>query len=52
MARETDEAAAEQKRLWYVAATRAQDRLVLSGFSDSTKLKESTAATTLAAAWA
>ena len=44
VARETDEAAAEQKRLWYVAATRAQDRLVLSGFSDSTKLKESTAA--------
>jgi len=31
---EADEAAAEQKRLWYVAATRAQDRLILSGFSD------------------
>lgn len=47
---ETDEAAAESKRLWYVAATRAQNRLILSGFSDSTKLKESTAAAMLGAA--
>ncbi len=47
---ETDEAAAESKRLWYVAATRAQNRLILSGFSDSSKLKETTAAAMLGAA--
>ena len=44
LAREGDEAAAEHKRLWYVAATRARDRLILSGFSDSTRLKEGCAA--------
>jgi ATP-dependent helicase/nuclease subunit A len=32
---ERREAAAEAKRLWYVAATRAQDRLILSGFTDA-----------------
>ncbi|MEO7476242.1 MAG: 3'-5' exonuclease, partial [Gemmatimonadales bacterium] len=47
---ETDEATAEAKRLWYVAATRARDRLILSGFSDGTKVKETTAAATLSAA--
>jgi ATP-dependent helicase/nuclease subunit A len=47
---ETEEAAAESKRLWYVAATRARDRLILSGFSDSSKLKEATPAATLAQA--
>jgi ATP-dependent helicase/nuclease subunit A len=31
---EKAEAAAELKRLWYVAATRAKDRLILSGFTD------------------
>ncbi len=30
---EEQEAAAERKRLWYVAATRAKDRLVLSGIT-------------------
>ena len=44
MAQEKDEAAAEQKRLWYVAATRAKDRLILSGFSDGSKVKDATAA--------
>jgi ATP-dependent helicase/nuclease subunit A len=32
---EKAEAKAEAKRLWYVAATRARDRLILSGFSDA-----------------
>jgi ATP-dependent helicase/nuclease subunit A len=31
---EEDEACAERKRLWYVAATRAKERLVLSGFCE------------------
>ena len=47
---ETREAAAEAKRLWYVAATRARNRLILSGFSDSEKLKDTTAAWAVAAA--
>jgi ATP-dependent helicase/nuclease subunit A len=34
LAQEKDEAEAEAKRLWYVATTRARDRLILSGFSD------------------
>ena len=34
---EKAEATAEQKRLWYVAATRARDRLILSGFSDKAR---------------
>jgi ATP-dependent helicase/nuclease subunit A len=44
---EKDEAAAEQKRLWYVAATRAKDRLILSGFTDG-RPKDSCAAFALA----
>jgi ATP-dependent helicase/nuclease subunit A len=31
---ERAEAMAEHKRLWYVASTRAKDRLILSGFTD------------------
>jgi ATP-dependent helicase/nuclease subunit A len=34
LAQERAEARAEAKRLWYVATTRARDRLILSGFSD------------------
>jgi ATP-dependent helicase/nuclease subunit A len=49
-AQEKDEAAAEHKRLWYVAATRAQDRLILSGFSDSSKVKDTTPAANLGVA--
>lgn len=49
MAQETDEAAAEQKRLWYVAATRARDRLIVSGFSDA-RIKDGCAAFALGAA--
>ncbi|MGH7515829.1 MAG: UvrD-helicase domain-containing protein [Gemmatimonadales bacterium] len=50
MGLETKEAVAEAKRLWYVAATRARNRLILSGFSDSDKLKDTTAAWAIAAA--
>jgi ATP-dependent helicase/nuclease subunit A len=46
-AQETAEAEAEQKRLWYVAATRAQDRLILSGFNDGTKIRDTMAAAVL-----
>jgi ATP-dependent exoDNAse (exonuclease V) beta subunit len=35
LAQEKNEAEAEQKRLWYVATTRARDRLILSGFSSA-----------------
>ena len=49
VAQEVDEAAAEQKRLWYVAATRAQNRLILSGFSDGSKVKDTTAAAAVSA---
>lgn len=36
---EEQECAAELKRLWYVAATRAKDLLVLTGFCGSTRAK-------------
>jgi ATP-dependent helicase/nuclease subunit A len=49
VAQEVDEAAAEHKRLWYVAATRAQSRLILSGFSDGSKVKDTTAAAAVSA---
>ncbi|HEY9504516.1 MAG TPA: ATP-dependent DNA helicase [Gemmatimonadales bacterium] len=49
LAQEEAEAEAEAKRLWYVAATRAKDRLILSGFSDG-KLKAGCAAFELGAA--
>jgi ATP-dependent helicase/nuclease subunit A len=49
LAQEGAEAEAEAKRLWYVAATRAKDRLILSGFSDG-KLKAGCAAFELGAA--
>jgi ATP-dependent helicase/nuclease subunit A len=41
---EKAEAAAEAKRLWYVAATRAMDRLIVSGFSDKKPPKGSAVA--------
>jgi len=34
---EEDEGGAERKRLWYVAATRAKDRLIVGGFSGKQK---------------
>lgn len=43
---EKAEAAAELKRLWYVAATRARDRLILSGFTDK-KMPDKCAGTAL-----
>jgi ATP-dependent helicase/nuclease subunit A len=46
VAQEKDEVLAEQKRLWYVATTRAMDRLILSGFSAS-KLSPDCPATVL-----
>jgi ATP-dependent helicase/nuclease subunit A len=46
---EKAEAAAEQKRLWYVATTRAKDRLILSGFTDK-KMAEGCAASALSGA--
>jgi len=46
---EKAEAKAEAKRLWYVAATRAKDRLILSGFSDG-RLDAGCAAAELATA--
>lgn len=36
---EDAESAAEQKRLWYVAATRAKQRLILSGVAEGSKNK-------------
>jgi ATP-dependent exoDNAse (exonuclease V) beta subunit len=46
---EKAEAAAELKRLWYVAATRARDRLILSGFTDK-KMPEACAGAALSLA--
>jgi ATP-dependent helicase/nuclease subunit A len=43
---EKAEAAAEHRRLWYVAATRAKDRLIVSGFTDK-KTHDGCAATAL-----
>ena len=40
---EKAEGLAEHKRLWYVASTRARDRLILSGFTDK-KMNDSCAA--------
>ncbi|HYC30655.1 MAG TPA: UvrD-helicase domain-containing protein [Gemmatimonadales bacterium] len=42
---EQAEAMAELKRLWYVASTRARDRLILSGFTDK-KMNDGCAAQT------
>ncbi|MBK7925459.1 MAG: PD-(D/E)XK nuclease family protein [Gemmatimonadetes bacterium] len=44
LAGEQAEALAERKRLWYVAATRARDLLVVSGFQTGEQQKESAAA--------
>ena len=44
LAGEQAEALAERKRLWYVAATRAKDLLVVSGFQTGEQPKESAAA--------
>jgi ATP-dependent exoDNAse (exonuclease V) beta subunit len=46
---EKAEAVAEQKRLWYVATTRARDRLILSGFTDG-KMRDTCAAYAVSAA--
>jgi ATP-dependent helicase/nuclease subunit A len=46
-AREREESAAERKRLWYVAATRAKDRLILAGFHPIQSQKSQSPATML-----
>jgi ATP-dependent helicase/nuclease subunit A len=46
-AREREESAAERKRLWYVAATRAKDRLILAGFHPAPSPRSQSPATML-----
>jgi ATP-dependent helicase/nuclease subunit A len=50
LAEEDNEALAERKRLWYVASTRAKDRLIVSGFCPGARSEAKTAGGALLAA--